>query len=247
MTLARRVIPTLLVRDGSLVKGERFESWRSIGTPLQAIRVYESRNVDELILLDIAATPQGRGPDIEMVSAIAEECFTPLTVGGGVRDLDTIRELLKAGADKVAIGTATYDRRFFIKNAARKFGSQCITIAIDVKGGRVMTHCGTRPVVGEAVKWAVWAQDQGAGEILLTSVDRDGTLEGYDLDLIRKVSAAVSIPVIASGGARDYDDFVAAFEAGAHAVAASALFQFTEATPAAAKEAMKQHGIPVRT
>ncbi len=245
--LARRIIPTLLLKGPGLVKGERFESWRRIGPALPMARVYESRQVDELILLDIAATPEGRGPDMETIAAVADECYMPLTVGGGVRDLDTIRELLKAGADKVAICTAAYERPSFIREASLKFGRQCITVAIDVSKGLVATHCGGKRHVRFPGVWAMLAAECGAGEILLTSIDRDGTLEGYDLSLIRQVSNAVSIPVIASGGARDYADFVKAFEVGAHAVAASALFQFTEATPAAAKEAMKQHGIPVRT
>ena len=210
------------------------------------IRVYENRQVDELILLDIAATPEGRSPDFKTIESVASECFMPLTVGGGVRDLDTIRELLRVGADKIAIGTAAYDGGF-VRDAARKFGSQCITVAIDVDDFRsVMTHCGTEEIEGGAAEWARDFEDDGAGEILLTSVDRDGTMEGYDIELIRKVSRSVSIPVIASGGARDYEDFHAAFEAGAHAVAASALFQFSESTPLGAKNYLSEKGIPVR-
>ena len=245
--LARRVIPTLLLKGPGLVKGERFNSWRRIGPALPQVRVYETRQVDELILLDIAATPEGRGPDLDTIAAVAEECYMPLTVGGGVRDLDTIRELLRVGADKVAIGTAALMRPDFIKEAARKFGSQCVTVAIDVRCGIVTTHCGEYNHLGwTPAIWAKYADVLGAGEILLTSIDRDGTMEGYDLDLIRSVSAAVNIPVIASGGARDYADFAAAIDAGAHAVAASALFQFTEATPLGAKKHLAEQGIPVR-
>lgn len=245
--LKRRIIPTLLLKGPGLVKGKRFESWRRIGPVLPMVRVYESRQVDELILLDIAATPEGRGPDFATIADVAGECSMPLTVGGGVRDLDTIRELLKCGADKVAICTATSWSFDFIRDASKKFGSQCITVAIDVKFGFVTFGCGTNARIGsDPVHWAKVMEDLGAGEILLTSVDRDGTLEGYDLDLIRRVSEAVSIPVIASGGARDYTDFAAAFEAGAHAVAASALFQFTEATPLGAKRHLAEQGIPVR-
>lgn len=244
--LKRRIIPTLLMRDGMLVKGEKFDSWRRIGPVLPMIRVYESRQVDELILLDIAATPEGRGPDMATIANVAGECMMPLTVGGGVRDLDTIQELLRIGADKVAIGTAFMDVPYLIREAAIKFGSQCLTVTIDVKDGGVTLDCGQRWTSMPPDIWAAHAELMGAGEILLTSVDRDGTMQGYDLDLIRLVSKAVSIPVIAAGGARDYDDFTSAFKAGAHAVAASALFQFTEATPLGAKRHLAEKGIPVR-
>jgi cyclase len=209
------------------------------------IRVYENREVDELILLDIAATPEGRGPDIETIKSVTSETFMPLTVGGGVRSLDDISDLLNAGADKVAIGTASL-RFDFIRDAAKKFGSQCITVSIDARDGFVATNCGQFTTNVCPYAWADMVETMGAGEILLTSIDRDGTLEGYDLDLIRSVAEAVDIPVIASGGARDYADFAAAFEAGAHAVAASALFQFTESTPKGAKHYLKEQGIPVR-
>ena len=244
--LKSRIIPTLLLKGPGLVKGERFDSWRRIGPALPMVRVYESRQVDELILLDIAATPEGRGPDMDTIADVAEECMMPLTVGGGVRDLDTIRELLRIGADKVAICTAAVEDPELIEAAAQKFGSQCITVAIDVKHGGVVTHCGSKYVPLGPVNWAEQVEAFGAGEILLTSIDRDGTMEGYDLDLIRAVSGAVSIPVIASGGARDYADFAAAFDVGAHAVAASALYQFTEATPLGAKKYLNERGYPMR-
>ncbi|HDZ39758.1 MAG TPA: imidazole glycerol phosphate synthase subunit HisF [Marinobacter sp.] len=250
--LKRRIIPTLLMKNGMLVKGERFDSWRRIGPVLPMVRVYETRGVDELILLDIGATPEGRGPDMATIAAVADECMMPLTVGGGIRDLDTIQELLRIGADKVAICTAAMDDPGIIDAAAKRFGSQCITVAIDVRHGFAIKRCGTVWVNPASI--SMWSPERlakgmermGAGEILLTSIDKDGTLQGYDLDLIRSVSQAVSIPVIASGGARDYDDFAAAFEAGAHAVAASALFQFTESTPLGAKRHLAEQGIPVR-
>lgn len=249
--LKNRVIPTLLIKNGMLVKGERFNSWRRIGPVLPMVRIYETRQVDELILLDIAATPEGRGPDFATIADVANECYMPLTVGGGVRDLDTIQELLRIGADKVAINTAANEISIvnepsLVELAAKKFGSQCITVAIDVKNGTARTRCGTRPTGHSPVDLAQFQERCGAGEILLTSIERDGVMAGYDLDLIRSVSEAVSIPVIASGGAKDYDDFAAAFGAGAHAVAASALFQFTEATPLGAKQHLKEQGIAVR-
>ena len=246
--LKSRIIPTLLMRDGMLVKGKRFSSDRRIGPVLPMIRVYESREVDELILLDVAATPEGRGPDFETIKSVASECFMPLTVGGGVRDLDTISELLRIGADKVAIGTRAIDGLNFMRRAAGKFGAQCIVAAIDVSEGLVVSRCGTEWTGMCPRRWAgaITNGGYGAGEILLTSVDRDGTMEGYYLDLIRSVAEAVSIPVIASGGARDYADFNAAFNAGAHAVAASALFQFSAATPLGAKQYLAEKGVSVR-
>lgn len=246
MAIARRVIPSLLIRGRSLVKGERFQSWRSVGAAVQAMKVFESRQVDEMIVLDIGATPEGRGPNFALIEEMARECFTPLTVGGGVRTLDDIRGLLKAGADKVAVCTEAFRRPQFIREAAEKFGSQCITVAIDVKAGAPHTHCGKELAWLDPVTWAQLFEEHGAGEILLNSVERDGTMEGYDIPLIRSVAAAVGIPVIASGGARDYDDFLAAFAAGAHAVAAGALWQFSDATPALAKRHLAGNGVRVR-
>jgi cyclase len=244
--LKKRLMPTLLLKGPGLVKGVGFDSWRRIGPAVQAARVFDARQVDELVLLDIAATPEGRGPDMATIAAVAEDCFMPLNVGGGVRDLATIRELLRIGADKVVIGTAAFDVPGLIKRAAVKFGSQCITVALDVKHGLLRTHCGAGTTNMDADIMAAYAQALGAGEILLTSIERDGTMDGYDLDLIRDVSAVVSIPVIASGGAGRYADFEAAFAAGADAVAASAMFQFTEQTPLAAKQHLHRAGVPVR-
>lgn len=248
MPLTCRVIPTLLLKGPGLVKGKRFDSWRRIGPVLPMVRVYETRQVDELILLDIAATPEGRGPDLETIAAVADECYMPLTAGGGVRVTNDVRALLVAGADKVVIGTAAAERSDLLYRAAHKFGSQCIVVAIDVRDNHMWVCCGSTrvPTSVKPAKWAKWMEGGGAGEILLTSIDRDGTMEGYDLDLIHAVASAVAIPVIASGGARDYADFAAAIDAGAHAVAASALFQFTEATPSGAKRHMAEQGIPIR-
>lgn len=246
MSLARRVIPTILVRGHHAVKGERFNSWRRVGSAIQAVKVFETRQVDELIILDIEATPEGRGPNIALIEELAADCFMPLTVGGGVRTIEDIRALLKAGADKVAIGTAAFDNSNFIREAAEKFGCQCITVSLDVKDRTAYARCGTQFIGFDPASWAVIFESYGAGEILLNNIDRDGTMEGYDLDLIRSVSSAVDIPVIASGGARDYDDFLAAFHAGAHAVAASAMFQFTDQTPAMAKRHLSEHGVRVR-
>jgi cyclase len=244
--LKHRVIPVLLYRDGGLVKGRQFDSWRRIGSPMPAVRVHEARQVDELIFLDIGATPNGTPPDFALVEQMADECFMPLTVGGGIRTLDHIRTLLAIGADKVAINTAAMEDPSLIERAALKFGSQCITISIDVLGGQVVGRCGSQLTRGFPIEWACMAQNYGAGEILLNDIDRDGTLEGYNLDLIQKVSKAIEIPVIACGGAGCPEDFTKAIQAGASAVAAGAMFAFTEETPLTVKRAMHETGIAVR-
>lgn len=233
MSLAHRVIPTLLMRGDKLVKGLQFNSWRSVGVVEQAVRVHQARGVDELILLDIAATPERRGPDFAAVERLSECCFSPLTVGGGVRSVEDVRGLLRAGADKVAIGTAAYcEPGVIIRDCAEYFGCQCIVYALDVMGGStVMTHCGKHGYSHDPIYCAQWAQDHGAGEILLTSIDREGTMEGYDLELIRAVSNAVSIPVVAHGGCGTPQHALEAIQSGASAVASGAMFQFSEVTP----------------
>ena len=241
--LAHRVIPSLLVRNGALVKGVAFNSWRSIGSPPQAIRTHQARGVDEIIVLDIGATPEGRGPDFEMVARLTEGCFSPITVGGGVRSVEDVRRLLASGADKVAICTGGPK---LIGECAVRFGCQAIVAALDVKDGHATVRCGTHTTLQPAVGWARVCESEGAGEILLTSIDRDGTLEGYDLDLIKAVSAAVSIPVIANGGAGTYEHMRQAIEAGASAVAAGAIFAWTDATPRGAAEYLKAHSIHAR-
>jgi cyclase len=247
-----RLIPTLLMRGVNLVKGERFDSWRSVGAPMQAVKVYNLREVDELILLDIAATPENSGPNVDMVETLASECFVPLTVGGGIRDAETVRSLLHAGADKVSINTAAYRDTKLVSILADRFGSQCVVASIDYRltpmGPRCANLCGSELTHLHPVDWALEIERRGAGEILLTNIDRDGTLEGYDLVVLREVCAAVSIPIIASGGAKDFEDMKLAVQyAGASAVAASALFLFTQATPLEAKAHLAAAGVPVRT
>jgi imidazole glycerol-phosphate synthase subunit HisF len=246
MPLATRIIPVLLNKGGSLVKGRAFNHGRVVGHTLQAIRIYQGRNVDELVYLDVTATAEQRGPDIALVSQFASECFMPLTVGGGIRTLDHIRSLLAAGADKVAINTAAVETPELITEAAHKFGAQAVVVSIDVKDGKVATHCGKVLTNCQPLDWAKEVESRGAGEILLNAIDRDGTLSGYDLHLVESVSGAVGVPVIACGGAGSYEDFRLALQAGAHAVAASALWHFTDATPAGAAEYLASHGIPVR-
>lgn len=250
--LKTRVMPTLLFKDLGLVKGVSFDSWRRVGSVMQAIKVYNLREVDELVFLDITATPEGRTPDFATVDEIADECFMPLTVGGGLSRVEDVRRLLQVGADKVALNSALVSDPSLIRAVARQFGSQCIVASIDAKrtaagGHEVFTHSGTRPTGLDPVALARQAEELGSGEILLTSIDCDGTMAGYDIDLIRRVSAAVTIPVIASGGAGNYDHMAAALlDGGASAVAAASIFHFTQQTPLEAKLFLKARGLPVR-
>lgn len=253
MSLAVRIIPTLLMRGDQLVKGKQFNAWRSVGHIEQAMRIYQARAVDEVILLDIAATDEGRRPDFDRVQQLTHDFFTPVTVGGGIQTQADIRKLLAAGADKVAIGCAAHHAfykggkmHYFIEDAAKRFGGQAIVVAIDVKDGYAHTHNGTQNTRRFAHDCARFMQNLDVGEILLTSIKREGTMEGYDLELIRAVSDAVDIPVIAHGGCSGYPDMLAAIQAGAHAVAAGALFQFTDATPRGAAEYLAAHGIETR-
>jgi imidazole glycerol-phosphate synthase subunit HisF len=245
-----RVIPTLLWKDVGLVKGVRFDSWRRVGPVLPAIKVYNARDVDELILLDITASLEGRGPDTSSVADFASACSVPFTVGGGIRSADQISSLLRSGADKIAMNTALYETPDIVDEAARRYGSQCVVASIDAKGtaGRYtcVARAGTVDTGRVPVDVAREAVDRGAGEILITSIDRDGTMTGYDIDLLQQLST-LPVPVIASGGAGSYADLVEAVRAGgASAVAAASMFHFTEQTPAGAKAALHEAGIPVR-
>lgn len=247
-----RIIPTLLWKNFGLVKGEKFDSWRRVGAVLPAIRVYNQRDVDELVLVDINATEEGLEPDYDTVSDVADDCFVPFTVGGGVKSLDQIKGLLHAGADKVTLNSHLYSNNELLPNAAARFGAQCIVASIDVKLDeqgtyRCYSHSGTQDTGQDPVEWAKYLAKNGAGEILLTSIDRDGTMLGYDLELTSKVVNAVNIPVIAAGGAGCYEDMRKAIvEAGASAVAAASMFHFTEQTPAEAKCYLEAAGIAVR-
>jgi cyclase len=214
-----------------------------IGHTLQAIRVYQGRNVDELVYLDVDAKD---GPDFRLIEQFAGECFMPLTVGGGVKTVEHFRQLLRAGADKVCINTAAVVNPELITQAAEKFGRQAVVVSIDVRFGQVVKSCGKVVTDRNALQWAQEVARLGAGEILLNSIPRDGTMSGYDLDLVESVSGAVDIPVIACGGAGAYSDFKLALDRGAHAVAASALWAFTDATPAEAAEYLHKLDVPVR-
>lgn len=250
--LKARVIPTLLWKGFGLVKGVGFDSWRGVGAVMPAVKVYNRRDVDELVLLDIVATSEGRVPDYETVEEIAAECFVPFTVGGGVSDVETVRGLLRAGADKVAINSAAYADPTLIQAASDLFGAQCIVVGIDATrrpdgAYECLANSGTKATGESPVAWAKRVEELGAGEILLTSVERDGTLQGYDLTLVEEVARAVRIPVIASGGAGTFEHLHAAIERGATAVAAASMFHFTEQTPREAKAYLKSRGVAVRT
>lgn len=250
--IKKRVIPTLLYKNFTLVKGVRFDSWRRVADLLQAVNVYMVREVDELFFLDITATIQGRKPDMGLIDDFADACFMPLTVGGGVSSVEDVKDLLRAGADKVAINSAGVSKSGLIKDASRRFGSQCIVASIDFRkkqdgGYEVYTHSGTRSTGKDPVAFAREVEALGAGEILLTSIDRDGTMEGYDVALTGKVAEAVSIPVIASGGAGNFKHMFEALEYGkASAVAAASIFHFTQMTPLEAKLFLAENGVHVR-
>lgn len=246
-----RIIPTLLWKDLGLVKGVAFDSWRRVGTVMPAVKVYNTREVDELILVDIEATKSNREPDYQAIEELAAECFVPLTFGGGIHSIDQIRNILKAGADKVAINTAAYENPDLISKAAYQFGAQCVVASIDVrKQNSGAYECyqssGSKPTGRDVVAWAKELESLGAGEILLTSINLDGTMLGYDLDLIQRVTSAVRIPVIASGGCGNYEHMFKALESGASAIAAASIFHFTEQTPLEAKRYLRDRNISVR-
>ena len=246
-----RIIPCLDVKDGRVVKGVNFEGLRDAGDPVEQAIVYDKAGADELCFLDITASHENRGTLLDVVRRTAEVCFMPLTVGGGVRTLDDIRALLLAGADKVSINTAAVSRPEFVKEAAEKFGSQCIVAAIDAKMGangyEIFTHGGRKATGIDAVEHARKLTGYGAGEILLTSMDRDGVKSGYDLKLTRAVADAVEVPVIASGGVGNAQDLVDGVREGhASAVLAASIFHFGEVSIAQAKAALATAHIPVR-
>jgi len=248
--LTRRIIPCLDVSHGRIVKGIRFQGLRDAGDPAERAALYEDQGADEIVILDVSATPEGRGNQVETTRRVRERLGIPLTVGGGIRALEDAQALLEAGADKVSVNTAAVHRPEILSNIAEHFGRQCTVLAIDaarrngrfevlIKGGREGTGIG-------AIEWARQAVERGAGEILLTSWDRDGTREGYDLELIRKVADAVRVPVIASGGAAGPEHLKDAFDAGADAVLAASIFHDDELTVADVKRALGGLGVPVR-
>lgn len=259
MSLAKRIIPCLDVDQGRVVKGVKFVDIRDAGDPVEVARRYDEAGADEITFLDITASHEDRDTTQDVVRAIAGEVFIPLTVGGGIRKIEDIRAMLNAGADKVAINTAAVFNPEFVKEAAEKFGSQCIVVAIDAKrvnksqmeegrsGWEIFTHGGRKPTGLDAVAWAQRMVEYGAGEILLTSMDRDGTKEGFDLALTHAVSQAVSVPVIASGGVGKLEHLAYGVTKGlADAVLAASIFHFGEYSVKEAKEYMRDQGIEVR-
>ena len=256
MALAKRVIPCLDVDAGRVVKGVRFVGIRDAGDPVEVARRYDEQGADELTFLDITASHEERDTMVSVVEAVAEQVFIPLTVGGGIRAISDIRRLLNAGADKVSINTAAIQNPALVEDAASRFGAQCVVVAIDAKraapeaGGRqfeVFTHGGRKATGLDVIEWARKVVELGAGEILLTSMDRDGTREGFDLELTRAVVEAVPVPVIASGGVGNLQHLVDGVSvAGADAVLAASIFHFGEHTVGQAKALMAQRNLPVR-
>jgi cyclase len=250
MSLKVRVIPCLDVKDGRVVKGVQFVSLRDAGDPVEQARAYDAAGADELMFLDITASHENRGTIFDVVARTAEVCFMPLSVGGGIRKVEDARRLLLAGADKISINTAAVENRDLVAGCADAFGSQATVVAIDAKrtGDRwnVFTYGGRNDTGLDAVDYAVEVVGRGAGEILLTSMDRDGAKTGYDLELVRAVSSAISVPVIASGGAGTTQHLVDGVKAGADAVLAASIFHFGEISIGEAKAAMAAAGVPVR-
>jgi cyclase len=253
--LCKRLIPCLDVKDGRVVKGVRFVNLRDAGDPVEAAQAYDMQGADELVFLDITASHEGRAIMLDVVRRTAEGIYMPLTVGGGIRSLEDIRTLLRAGADKVSLNTAALERPQLVSDAARAFGSQCIVVAIDAKRQpgaapprwEVYTHGGRRPTGRDAVEWAREVERLGAGEILLTSMDRDGTGDGYDLELTRAVAEAVSVPVIASGGAGSLEHLrQSVVEGKADAALVATLFHFGRHSIREAKEYLRDRGVAVR-
>jgi cyclase len=252
MTLAKRIIPCLDVTAGRVVKGVNFVELRDAGDPVEIARRYDEQGADELTFLDITATSDGRDLILHIIEAVASQVFIPLTVGGGVRSVDDVRRLLNAGADKISINSSAIANPQMVQDAAQKYGSQCIVIAIDAKKSgdgkwEVYTHGGRKPTGLDVVEWAKKMEGLGVGELLLTSMDRDGTKSGFDLDLTRAVSDAVSIPVIASGGVGGLQDLADGIKIGkADAVLAASIFHYGEHTVQEAKHFMAEQGIPMR-
>ena len=250
--LSVRVIPCLDVKDGRVVKGVNFVDLIDAGDPVESAKAYDAAGADELCFLDISASVEKRGTILDVATQTAEQCFMPLTIGGGVRTVEDIRALLLAGADKVSINTAAVKRPDFVAEGADKFGSQCIVVAIDARSvspgkWEIFTHGGREPTGIDASEFAELVGEKGAGEILLTSMDRDGTRDGFDLELTRKIADAVSVPVIASGGVGDLDHLIEGVTEGhASAVLAASIFHFGQFSIGEAKAHMAAAGLPIR-
>ncbi len=246
-----RVIPSILFKEAGTVKGRQFASDRITGSILTSVKVFNNRDVDEIILLDVEATKRNIPPNYDILNEICEDCFVPLSFGGGINNIEQVRKLILNGVDKVVINSYAYKQPEFISEIAELFGKQCIVASVDVIRDKNDWLCysesGTKNTFYRVQEWVSKLEKLGAGEIIITSIDKDGTMEGYDLELIKSVSQSCNLPIIASGGARDYQDFVdALLLSGASAVSASSIFQFTESTPIEAKNFMKKNQINIR-
>ena len=249
--LRKRIIPCLDVKDGRVVKGVNFENLIDAGDPVKAAEFYYQEGADELCFLDIAATNEGRGVMLDMFKKVANCCFIPFTVGGGIKSVDDFSDLLQCGADKVSVNSSAIKNPQLITQAAKKFGSQCVVVAIDAKKNaqgnyEIFTHGGKKPTGIDAIKWAQKVQDLGAGEILLTSMDKDGTKSGYDLELLQEINNVVTIPVIASGGVGTLEDLANGVKSGADALLAASIFHFRKYSIKEAKEYLRKCDIEVR-
>ncbi|MFC1671518.1 imidazole glycerol phosphate synthase subunit HisF [Planctomycetota bacterium] len=248
----KRIIPKFLIKDGRLVKGVHFhENFREAGNPVTAAKIYDSYGVDELIFLDIQASLENRKTVLDIIGRVSEEIFMPFTVGGGVKTLDHVNDLLRAGADKVSVNTAAFENPAFIKQAAARFGDQCVTVAIDyreVGPGQLLafTHCGQEITDIDPMEWALRMQDCHCGEIILCSIDRDGTMSGYDLEAIRRLSERLDVPLVASSGAGSLNDCRKALEAGASAITISSMFLFTDHSPIKVRSYLVSNNVDVR-
>lgn len=251
--LKKRIIPKFLISGGRLVKAVRFhENFREAGNPVSTAKVYDAYGVDELLFLDIEATPQGRPVTGSIIERVSEEVFMPFTVGGGIRTLDQIGALLRSGADKVCINTAAIEKPGFVREAASRFGDQCIVVSIDYRrlpDGRriVVSRCGTEDTSLDPIEWAQRMQDAHAGEIMLCSIDRDGTLDGYDLELIQQAATRLEVPLIASSGAGTLQHCRDALDAGALAITISSMFLFSDHSPIKVRTYLATNGVPVRS
>ncbi|MCD4722143.1 MAG: imidazole glycerol phosphate synthase cyclase subunit [Desulfobacula sp.] len=250
--LKKRIIPKFLLKEGRLIKGVKFhDNHRESGNPVSTAKVYDSYGVDELVFLDILASVESRKTMLEVIKSVSEEVFMPLTVGGGVKSLNDARDLLFVGADKISINTAAVEKPYFIKEAAKYYGDQCIVGSVDYKEiapntFRVFTHGGNKKTELDPIEWSMQLQDFHCGEIMLTSIDLDGTMSGYDIEMIQKLSRKLTIPLIASSGAGCLDDCCFAFQAGADAITISSMFFFTDHSPIKVRSYLSSKGINVR-
>jgi cyclase len=251
--LKKRIIPKFLIRGGRLVKGVRFhENFREAGNPVSTAKVYDAYGVDELLFVDIDATPEGRPASGSIIERVSEEVFMPFTVGGGIRTLDQIASLLRSGADKVCVNTAAIEDPLFVRKAASRFGDQCIVVGIDYRRladgrQRVVSRCGSDCTAHDPLEWALRMEDSHAGEIMLCSIDRDGTMEGYDVDLIGRVAGRLEVPLIASSGAGTLQHCRDALDAGASAITISSMFLFSDHSPIKVRSYLATNGVSVRS